>query len=215
MTTNTSTEPAALLCFGDSDTWGTDPRTRRRLGRSDRWPGRLQIELGPRFYVIEAGLEHRTTVWSDPLAGDVNGSTHLGPLLAAHHPLDLVILMMGASELGPRFNHSADKITAGIEVLARTILQSEPWPGGGSPQLLVVSPPPMDFPLSVDTNKHGESRDLACHVADLADRLQCRSFDAGLVSNRVGPDGLYLDSAAHLALAESLRTVVSEMLDVL
>ncbi len=49
------TTPRTLLCFGDSNTHGTQPmRSRddaRRLGRGERWPGVLQAALGPDWHV--------------------------------------------------------------------------------------------------------------------------------------------------------------------
>ena len=62
-----------LLCFGDSNTHGTQPmRSRddaRRLGRRERWPGVLQAALGPDWHVIEDGLPGRTIGRDDPVEG--------------------------------------------------------------------------------------------------------------------------------------------------
>lgn len=58
-----------ILCFGDSNTYGRDPVTKGRLDRKTRWPGVLQNTLGEKYYVIEEGLNGRTTVWDDPVRG--------------------------------------------------------------------------------------------------------------------------------------------------
>ena len=55
-----------ILCFGDSNTFGTNP-SGGRWPREIRWPGRLQQLLGNEFYVIEEGCGGRTTVWEDNL----------------------------------------------------------------------------------------------------------------------------------------------------
>ena len=55
-----------ILCFGDSNTFGTNPKGGRHSWNT-RWPGRLQVLLGPEYYVIEEGMGGRTTVWDDPL----------------------------------------------------------------------------------------------------------------------------------------------------
>ena len=59
-----------ILCYGDSNTWGCIPLTGahppRRYGPAQRWPGVLRRELGNGFWIVEEGLNGRTTVWDDP-----------------------------------------------------------------------------------------------------------------------------------------------------
>ena len=58
-----------VLCYGDSNTWGCipleDSDEPRRLPRSHRWTGVLQDELGPNYWVIDEGLNGRTTTRDD------------------------------------------------------------------------------------------------------------------------------------------------------
>ena len=56
-----------ILCFGDSNTYGESPEGNGRYPRDVRWTGLLQKALGEEYYVIEAGLNGRTTVWDDPV----------------------------------------------------------------------------------------------------------------------------------------------------
>ena len=78
----------AILCYGDSNTWGYQASTAERLGRWERWPGVLQRELGDDVHVIEEGQNGRTTVFDVPFEADRNGLTHLPVALQTHHPLD-------------------------------------------------------------------------------------------------------------------------------
>ena len=56
-----------ILCFGDSNTYGVNPRGGRHPFYV-RWPGRLQMLLGSQYDVIEEGFCGRTTIWEDPTA---------------------------------------------------------------------------------------------------------------------------------------------------
>ena len=67
----------AILCYGDSNTWGFEASTQERLGRWDRWPGVLQRELGDDVHVIEEGQNGRTTVFDVPFEPNRNGLTYL------------------------------------------------------------------------------------------------------------------------------------------
>jgi lysophospholipase L1-like esterase len=109
-----------VLCFGDSNTWGcmplTGPEPPRRYGPSRRWPGVLRRELGDGHWVVEEGLNGRTTVWDDALEPHRNGRDLLLPSLLTHQPVDLVIVMLGTNDLKRRFGLGARDIAAGAHV---------------------------------------------------------------------------------------------------
>ena len=97
-----------ILCYGDSNTWGYDPVSQDRYPPTQRWVSVLARELGPEYQVIAEGLNGRTTVWPDPVEGEhKNGKAYLLPCLESHHPLDLVVLMLGTNDLKHRFGLSA------------------------------------------------------------------------------------------------------------
>ena len=96
-----------VLCYGDSNTWGYNPKTKQRYDRNTRWPCVLQRELGEEFLVIPEGQNGRTTVWDDPVEGQKNGMTYLLPCLESHKPLDLVIITLGTNDLKHRFSVTA------------------------------------------------------------------------------------------------------------
>lgn len=56
-----------VLCYGDSNTWGADPAGPIRFALDVRWPGVMRRALGPDYWVIEEGLNGRTTVWDDQI----------------------------------------------------------------------------------------------------------------------------------------------------
>ena len=108
-----------ILCFGDSNTFGTNPKGGRHSWNT-RWPGRLQVLLGPEYYVIEEGMGGRTTVWDDPLEPGRCGIQALPMALQSHKPLDLVILFLGTNDCKAHFHASPRVITKGMENLCHT-----------------------------------------------------------------------------------------------
>ena len=48
---------SAVLCYGDSNTWGYAASSQQRLGRWERWPGVVQRALGEDVHVIEEALQ--------------------------------------------------------------------------------------------------------------------------------------------------------------
>ncbi len=45
-----------ILCFGDSNTWGWDPKSEKRLELDKRWPGVVRKVVGNWYWVIEGGF---------------------------------------------------------------------------------------------------------------------------------------------------------------
>ena len=99
--------------------------------------------MGDAYHVIEEGLNGRTTVFADPLEPYKNGRPYLMPCLESHHPLDLVVLMLGSNDLKTRFSATAYDIAAGASVLVEIIQASSFGPDEGAPQVLLLSPPPV------------------------------------------------------------------------
>ncbi len=103
-----------VLCYGDSNTWGSDPETGERFAPEVRWPGVMARELGDGFHVIEEGLPGRTTLREDPIEGSYkDGRAYLTPCLESHRPIDLVTIMLGTNDLRvlelPFFRHPSHR----------------------------------------------------------------------------------------------------------
>lgn len=212
----TSSSPFVVLCFGDDETWGSMPGTDgRRFDTPQRWPSVIRRELGPGFHVIEDALPGRMTVWENPLLGDRNGLRHLEVSLQCHHPIDLVILMIGKSDLTPRFNLDPRTIREGIDLLISKVFTSEPWPGAGSPQLLLVAPPvggAMREPDKDSEELLTRSRELVSHIAELAQRRRTLFLDSNDVVEASGIAGRNLDVDSHELLGKSIAQVAAAAL---
>lgn len=210
-----------VLCFGDSNTWGsaTVPRPDGRYGERERWPGILATSLGPDWAVVEEGLNARTTVHSDPVEGVwLNGGQYLVPCLRSHRPLDAVALMLGTNDLKHRFNVSAREIAFSAGNLLGIIHRSEAGPGLGAPRLLLICPPPLleDFGTRPDFNElfrggREKSLQLPAHYEEFARLNGAEFLDAGKVIRSSAFDGLHLDPEAHDALGRAVGERLTAM----
>lgn len=202
-----------VLCYGDSNTWGADPKTTLRLPKGVRWPGVMARGLDGELEVIEEGLPGRTTMSDDPYTSGLNGRTYLGPCLASHTPLDLVILMLGTNDLKAYFGLTPDAVARGTHVLADMVLRSDCGPAGSAPALLIVAPVPVGVaspPLELFGFEGAaeKSRGLASRYALVAEMLGCAFFDAASAATVSAVDGVHLDPAAHTAIGLALAHVV-------
>ncbi|MFC2967885.1 GDSL-type esterase/lipase family protein [Acidimangrovimonas pyrenivorans] len=210
-----------VLCFGDSNTHGTMPlpslTERGRHGFSSRWTGHFRRALGPAVHVIDEGHPGRTTVHPDPVEGEHrNGLSVLLALLESHRPLDLVVMMLGTNDCKARFAVTADDIARSIDRLCGVIAAAQCGPGGATPKLLLVAPPP----LTETGCLAGMFEGGAAKAAALAPRIEAvaQARGAGFVDAgahiTVSPiDGVHFDAAAHATLGTVLARAAAELLD--
>ncbi|WP_410575606.1 GDSL-type esterase/lipase family protein [Amycolatopsis sp. cmx-4-61] len=205
----------AVLCFGDSNTNGAraDEPQLGRLPAELRWPGRLRKLLGPRFEVLEEGLGGRTTDLDPPDLPGRNGRAYFGPCLLSHHPLAVVVLMLGTPDLKTRFARTPAQIAGALDGYFDDV---ERFLGGRSrpqPRVIVVSPAHLGaVPTSAeyDAGSVRKSRELAGELRAVAAGRGAGFLDAAAFA-RVGGDGVHLDLASHDALAARLAPMVLDI----
>ena len=197
-----------ILCYGDSNTWGSDPETGERFQEEVRWPGVLRKALGDGYHVIEEGLPGRTTVWEDPIEGDYKaGRAYLRPCLESHRPVDLVTIMLGTNDLKERFGVSASDIAQGAASLAEMALRSGCGPEGEAPVVLLVAPPPvgrLTEMAQMFAGSEEKSREFSKRYRYFAEKSGFEFLDAGEVIVSSDVDGIHLDAGEHRKLGEAV-----------
>ncbi len=205
-----------ILCFGDSNTWGHHAPLGDRFDEDTRWTGRLQALLGPQYTVIEEGQCGRTTVWDDPAENRMAGLSYLWPCLDSHHPLDLVIIMLGTNDLKPYFCVHPKTIADSAGRLVDMVQKCAFGPDGKAPQVLLVSPihaqASSPYFQIFDAVAAEKSLQFATYFRQTAQAYGCAFFDAASVAGPDPADGIHLDAAGHAALAEALKDAILSML---
>lgn len=207
-----------ILCYGDSNTWGYDPVSEDRYPLAQRWVSVLARELGPAYQVIPEGLNGRTTVWPDPVEGEYkSGKSYLLPCLESHHPIDLVVLMLGTNDLKHRFGLSAWDIARSAGTLVELIFLS-PWgPEGMPPQVLLLAPPPTCVAGTVFEDMFAgadeTSRDLGRCYRAIATEFDCEFLDTAAAIRSSPVDGIHLDASELPKLGAAVAAKVREILE--
>jgi lysophospholipase L1-like esterase len=196
-----------IICFGDSNTWGADPQQGRRFNMQQRWPGVLRNMLGADFLVIEEGMCGRTAVYDDPVEGYQSGRNYLVPCLQSHTPADLVIIMLGMSDLKKYFSLPVCDIAKGVGVLADLVRKAN-YPGGyQAPQTLLIAPPPiLEAGRFKDMFAGGaeKSQKFGVSYQDIAAASGCHFLDAGKIISSSPVDGIHFDAREHAKLGTAV-----------
>jgi len=207
----------SILCFGDSNTWGYNPRTKERYSRNERWTGVLRQELGDGYEITEEGLNGRTTVWEDPIEGHKSGKEYLIPCLESHQPIDLVTIMLGTNDLKKRFSLflSAFDIANSAGVLADIALRSGSGPGGGAPKVLLMAPPKVgkltEF-AEMFEDAEVKSRKFSQHYRQIANDHGCEFLDTSQIVTSSDIDGIHLELSEHQKLGKAVAALVKKIL---
>jgi lysophospholipase L1-like esterase len=217
-----------ILCYGDSNTWGYNPRG-GRYDHTIRWPMVMASLLNGNpadlpggtdtvsYWVVEEGLNGRTTCLEDPIEGDRNGLRQMIPILRSHKPLDLVIVMLGTNDLKHRFNPNLYDISHGAQLTAKAVLGSEAGPADGAPRVLLVSPPPLvdapAFRQMLAANALELSQKFAPYYRACARECGVNFFDAAAVVSSSPVDGVHWEPDGHKQFAAAMAEQVKTLLD--
>jgi lysophospholipase L1-like esterase len=206
-----------IVCYGDSNTWGSDPETRERFPPDVRWTGILARELGDGYQVIEEGLPGRTTVWDDPLELGRNGLTYLRPCLESHCPFNLVTIMLGTNDLKRRFGVTASDIAQGAALLVDVARHYARRADGSPAAVLLMAPPPVARLSQLARMFEGaeaKSREFGKYFRMIAEWNNVPLLDAGEVMRSSDVDGIHFDAEEHcklgLAVAREVRRLFIE-----
>lgn len=202
-----------ILCYGDSNTHGTEPLTAlgqfARYPAGLRWPDVLAATLGPDFTVISEGLPGRTTVHDDPVEGGIRSGIEVLPaILPSHAPVDLMLLMLGTNDLKPRFAVTATDIARSVERLVAEARVLAP----GLPVTIIAPAPVREVGVlkTIFEGAEKKQENLVHLLREAAGRQGCGFFDAGVHVTVSEVDGVHWTADGHrqfgIALAEQILT---------
>ncbi|MBE6964274.1 MAG: lipase [Ruminococcaceae bacterium] len=176
-----------ILCYGDSNTYGFDPRSFSGSRYSSPWP-ELLAKSG--WEVTNHGMNGRT----------IPTAACLPP---PRSDADILVVMLGSNDLlqGCSAPETAARMEAFLSQMYRL------WR-----HILLVAPPPMQRGQWV-TQVHllSASAALPALYQDLAQRLGISFADAGAWGVELGFDGVHFTENGHRAFAQGLHTALQSM----
>lgn len=221
--------PKTILCYGDSNVWGSiaswAPTTApsRRYDEHTRWPRAMGNLLGRDYAVVEEGLSGRNTVFHDPDAPYKNAEAYLLPCLLSHRPLDLVIMMLGTNDLKLAFAPAPGHLADGMARLVDIVQQcADCGSGAVPPPILLISPIHIARPQGRQDYFEARGGEACIDLVKLfapayralAREKGCHFLDAAVYGSPDPADGLHLTEPSHLALgravAKEVRAIFAE-----
>ena len=174
-----------VICFGDSNTYGYDPRSYfgGRYDADSRWVDILASETGWTIYNMgENGREIPSTAPAFPV------------------DTDLLIVMLGVNDLlqGRSPEQAAERLE---HFLSGISLERS--------KILLIAPPPVARGAWVPSQQLiDDSRSFAQLCQTLAKRMEIRVADAGKWNISLAYDGVHFTEQGHKAFAAGLLEVL-------
>lgn len=221
-------EKINILCYGDSNTWGTigrwvvdESKPSECFDAEHRWTEVLQKDLGEKFHIIREGLGGRGTIYARSVESWKNGETYLTPCLHSHRPLDLVVIMLGTNDLQIKKDYSEADLPVGISRLV-DLVQSYPKVGNGNmpPKVLIIAPieiRPSDPKGRVevyDKFRREIGRNLSLQFPavykKVAEEKGCYFLNAAEYAEPCPADGVHFTPESHVRLGHALAEYIKK-----
>ncbi|MCD8222899.1 MAG: GDSL-type esterase/lipase family protein [Clostridiales bacterium] len=189
-----------ILCYGDSNTVGFDPRsyTGDRYPEEVRWTGILAKESG--WTVRNYGMNGRSIPGSGPVAGRVmnmldRGAPETGPVW--------FWVMLGTNDLLQHGWFTAENVASRMEKFLRC-LKEHPAVRSDRIRLCLIAPPAMRPGAWVEEERLlTESRRLGAQYREVAGRLSTAFLDTGEWDIPMSFDGVHFSEEGHRRFAEN------------
>lgn len=198
----------SVLCFGDSNTWGYNPKDGSRYPSDIRWTGVLQRLMGTGFHVIEEGLNGRTTTINEIERPMRSAKDILPVLLESHRPVSHVILMLGTNDLKTQFKRTAQNIADDLSDLC-ALIREHPLLINQRPKLILAAPTGPDETCHQlpewFQNTHAKWRSLLELLPEVAQNHGAEYLATETIMDMKFQDGLHWSEQQHEDFASGVQ----------
>ena len=205
-----------LLCYGDSNTYGYDPRLSDddRLPKDERWTGIL--DLLPEYDVVNQGQNGRE-IPTMPYEYDF-----FRKILQYHQDCQILTIMLGTNDLYHIFvkeagdaeleaDELAKRIAARMERLFETVTELEHFRIGSRKTILMVPVPVHTDYCYADMVSMLASERLKYYYRDIAVRYGLEFFDPAESHIPLAFDGVHISPEGHMRFAKALKAFLEEL----
>lgn len=195
-----------ILCYGDSNTYGFDPRmgAPEQLPKDVRWTGIL--DAMPCYEIINRGLNGREIPHSQSAFRDLEYT------LERHRDCDILVIMLGTNDLACMWHPSAERVGKRMRELFDYVPGLAGFRQDGRKTIL-LSPPLLDL---ADDREDGilleASRGLAQVYRKTAEELGLYFADTALWRIHMTYDEVHFSGAGHKTFAGEMDRLLRRVI---
>ena len=196
-----------ILCFGDSNTYGFDPRmgAPEQLPREKRWTGIL--DGMPCYEIINRGQNGREIPHTQSACASLEYT------LERHADADVLVIMLGTNDLACMWRPTAGRVGARMKDLFENVPGLSAFRTGGKKTIL-LSPPLVSLGDDRDEILLEASAGLAAQYRALAERFGLYFADTARWRIHMTYDEIHFSPAGHAAFAGEMDRLLRRVLEI-
>lgn len=200
-----------ILCYGDSNTYGFNPKTIERYNKNERWSGILS-DLLQDFEIIEEGMNNRLGFFESSEGLKQSGREYLPTVLSNNKDIDIFILAVGTNDAQFFYNLDTVVVQNGLEHLINTIYNTN-----SDTKIIIVPPVKIEknilngfFKNQFDEKSIDKIKKVFPIYKHVADKKNCLYFDFNEYVSPSEIDGLHYSKESHKIIAQNLAKFIKK-----
>ena len=201
-----------ILCFGDSNTFGFNPKNGKRFDEQTRWAGKLKIALKNKFEVIEKGANNRCGFTENKESTELSGLIVIKKYLELKP--DIIILAVGINDLQKIYDNDEKAIYFGLKAFVEEIKKEN------NPNIILLVPSTIKenilnsfFNTLFDEKSIEKSKKLPKIYQKIAKEFELDLIDLNNIAETSSTDGLHYDVEGHKKIADKLIEFIKTKFD--
>ena len=197
-----------ILCYGDSNTFGFNPKDGSRYDENTRWSAVLQKNLGEEYKVINEGMPNRTGFIDNPDGILYSSQKHFSITLSKIDNIHTLILAIGTNDFMFKYDITFDTVEKGLNNLIKISKEKTNNIIIIPPVILTESVLKGYFSSMFDKTSIKKSKEAGAIFKKAADKNNCRYFDINEFTRPCEIDGLHYDEKSHKLIADKLTEFI-------
>jgi len=193
-----------IICYGDSNTFGFNPKNGSRYDEKTRWTSLLQKNLGEEYEIVNEGMCDRTGFVNNPNGFLFSGPKHFPYFIKETNNTYALILWIGTNDLMLQYNTDFDTIERGLKNFIK-LAQTK------TNKTILIPPVILSeqimkgfFRDRFDEKGIIKSKEIGIVYKKVADEYNCEFLDINEFIKPSDIDGLHFDKNSHKIIADKL-----------
>lgn len=202
-----------VLIYGDSNVWGDNFITQKRIEDTRQWPNLLQADLKEDYKVIQEGLPGRLAGNSESIKQYKNGQSTFLAILKTASPVDIIFIALGTNDLNIKYNKDSKKIIEDLLWYKNTVNEEyedeetrAKYFNNIFPKLIYILP--TNFDLNTETESIFNSRSEAIRQ-EIINYFKTTKDNIIVIDDiSLFEDGIHLNYEGHKKLANIAKEYI-------
>lgn len=200
-----------ILIYGDSNTWGDNFLTGKRIPDEKQWVNILRKEYKDKYLFLQEGLPGRIAGNEEKEKNYKNGKDTFISTFRTNAPIDKLIISLGTNDLQMKYNKSSSQIIKDLlwykEELEKSFNDLEDqrkYFNNKMPRIIYILPVNFDYKINAKEIFDQKSEEKRQEIIEYFTK---ENFDIITASDMaLFEDGIHLNYEGHQKMAELVKT---------